>query len=64
MKSLASPVYRGSTVVFERQADASDDWRHETGGLVKAYLRSPRRELSRSTLVHLSSTHGAIGRVI
>ena len=42
--------------MFERQADVSDDWRHEAGGLVKAYLRSPRRELSRSTLVHLSVT--------
>src|SRR3984885_13097427 len=31
-RSLATPTYRGSTVVFERQADVSDDWRQtETG---------------------------------
>jgi cystathionine beta-lyase len=30
--SLAMPTYRGSTVLFDRQADVSDDWRHaETG---------------------------------
>ena len=30
--SLVTPTYRGSTVVFERQADVTDDWRQtETG---------------------------------
>lgn len=29
--SLAAPVYRGSTVLFKRQADVSDSWRHAEG---------------------------------
>jgi cysteine-S-conjugate beta-lyase len=31
-KSLATPVYRGSTVLFERQADVVDDWRQTEHG--------------------------------
>jgi cysteine-S-conjugate beta-lyase len=31
-RSLAMPTYRGSTVVFERQADVSDDWRQTENG--------------------------------
>jgi cysteine-S-conjugate beta-lyase len=30
--SLVTPIYRGSTVVFERQADVSDDWRQSENG--------------------------------
>lgn len=30
-RSLATPTYRGSTVLFERQADVVDDWRHGDG---------------------------------
>ena len=30
-RSLATPLYRGSTVLFDRFADASDDWRQATG---------------------------------
>jgi cysteine-S-conjugate beta-lyase len=30
--SLVTPIYRGSTVVFERQADVSDDWRQTENG--------------------------------
>jgi cysteine-S-conjugate beta-lyase len=31
-RSLATPTYRGSTVVFDRQADVSDDWRQTEHG--------------------------------
>jgi cystathionine beta-lyase len=31
-RSLVTPTYRGSTVVFERQADVSDDWRQTENG--------------------------------
>jgi cystathionine beta-lyase len=31
-RSLAMPTYRGSTVVFDRQADVSDDWRQTERG--------------------------------
>lgn len=31
-RSLAMPTYRGSTVLFKRQADVSDDWRQTENG--------------------------------
>ncbi len=31
-RSLATPTYRGSTVIFARQADVSDDWRQTENG--------------------------------
>ena len=31
-RSLATPIYRGSTVVFERQADIVSDWRQTENG--------------------------------
>ena len=31
-KSLATPVYRGSTVVFDEQAAVTDDWRQAENG--------------------------------
>jgi len=31
-QSLATPVYRGSTVVFDRQKDVNDDWRQAEKG--------------------------------
>jgi cysteine-S-conjugate beta-lyase len=31
-RSLVTPTYRGSTVVFQRQADVSDDWRQTENG--------------------------------
>ncbi len=30
-KSLVTPVFRGSTIVFPSAADAKHDWRHEAG---------------------------------
>jgi cystathionine beta-lyase len=31
-RSLAAPTYRGSTVLFERQADVGDDWQQTVNG--------------------------------
>lgn len=31
-KSLATPTYRGSTVVFDKQADVTDDWKQSENG--------------------------------
>ncbi len=31
-RSLATPTYRGSTVLFERQADVGDDWQQTVNG--------------------------------
>jgi cystathionine beta-lyase len=39
--SLATPTYRGSTVVFERQADVSDDWRQTENGYTYGLYGTP-----------------------
>jgi cystathionine beta-lyase len=40
-RSLTTPVYRGSTVLFERAADAVDDWRQRTFGYTYGLYGSP-----------------------
>jgi cysteine-S-conjugate beta-lyase len=40
-RSLAVPTYRGSTVVFERQSDVSDDWRQTQGGYTYGVYGTP-----------------------
>src|ERR1700676_4057674 len=40
-RSLAMPTYRGSTVVFERQADVSDDWRQTENGYTYGLYGTP-----------------------
>jgi len=40
-RSLVTPVYRGSTVLFERQADAHDDWRTNTEGYAYGLFGTP-----------------------
>ena len=40
-RSLATPVYRGSTVLFERMADAHDDWRANTEGYAYGLFGTP-----------------------
>ena len=40
-RSLAMPTYRGSTVVFERQSDVSDDWRQTQVGYTYGVYGTP-----------------------
>ena len=40
-RSLATPTYRGSTVVFERQADLIDDWRQTEKGYIYGLYGTP-----------------------
>jgi cysteine-S-conjugate beta-lyase len=40
-RSLATPTYRGSTVVFERQADVSEDWRQTESGYTYGLYGTP-----------------------
>jgi cystathionine beta-lyase len=40
-RSLAMPTYRGSTVVFERQADMSDNWRQTENGYTYGLYGTP-----------------------
>lgn len=45
-RSLSMPVYRGSTVLFERAADIDDNWRQESHGYTYGLYGSPTvREL-------------------
>jgi len=40
-RSLAYPVYRGSTVLFERQSQVVDDWDHQTNGYTYGLYGTP-----------------------
>jgi cystathionine beta-lyase len=40
-RSLTTPTYRASTVVFERQADVSDDWRQTESGYTYGLYGTP-----------------------
>lgn len=40
-RSLSTPTYRASTVVFERQADVSDDWRQSENGYTYGLYGTP-----------------------
>jgi cysteine-S-conjugate beta-lyase len=40
-RSLATPTYRGSTVLFERQTDVSDDWRQTENGYTYGLYGTP-----------------------
>jgi len=40
-RSLATPTFRGSTVIFERQSDVSDDWRQTQGGYTYGLYGTP-----------------------
>ena len=40
-KSLATPVYRGSTVLFPAQSKVTDDWRHANAGYTYGLYGTP-----------------------
>jgi cysteine-S-conjugate beta-lyase len=40
-RSLATPTHRGSTVLFERQGDVSDDWRQTENGYTYGLYGTP-----------------------
>ena len=40
-RSLVTPVYRGSTTLFPRAADASEDWDHERAGYTYGLYGTP-----------------------
>src|SRR3984957_17978318 len=40
-RSLATPTYRGSTVLFERQADVTDDWQQKEHGYTYGLYGTP-----------------------
>ena len=55
-KSLATPVYRGSTVVFARQADVTDDWQQTENGYSYGLYGTPT---SLELAARLSGLEGA-----
>lgn len=40
-RSLVTPVYRGSTTLFQRSADAGEDWNHERAGYTYGLYGTP-----------------------
>lgn len=44
-RSFATPVYRGSTILFEKMADAHDEWHLERGWNYGLYGTSAALEL-------------------
>ena len=55
-RSLATPVFRGSTVVFDRLADARDDWTAEDGYTYGLYGTPTTRELA-GRIAELEGAH-------
>ncbi len=55
-RSLATPVFRGSTVVFDRLADARDDWTAENGYSYGLYGTPTTRELA-ERIAELEGAH-------
>lgn len=56
-KSLAIPVYRGSTVVFDRQEDAVDDWRHRQRGYSYGLYGTPTTMELGARIAELENAH-------
>jgi len=40
-RSLATPIYRGSTTLFDRARDVHDDWRHDDGSFTYGLYGTP-----------------------
>ncbi len=58
-RSLATPVFRGSTVVFDRLADARDDWTAENGYTYGLYGTPTTRELA-ERIAELEGAHHTV----
>jgi cystathionine beta-lyase len=56
-QSLAMPTYRGSTVVFERQSDVSDDWRQTQCGYTYGVYGTPTVLELGARIAELESAH-------
>ncbi len=55
-RSLATPVFRGSTVVFDRLADARDDWTADDGYTYGLYGTPTTRDLA-ARITELEGAH-------
>ncbi len=58
-RSLATPVFRGSTVVFDRLADARDDWTADDGYTYGLYGTPTTRELA-ARIAELEGAHHTV----
>ena len=56
-RSLATPVYRGSTVVFENQAAVSDDWRQAENGYSYGLYGTPTSLELSARIADLEGAH-------
>lgn len=56
-RSLATPVYRGSTVVFDSQGDVSDDWQQDKSGYSYGLYGTPTALELASRIAKLEQAH-------
>ncbi len=56
-KSLATPTYRGSTVVFEKQSDVTDDWQQSQNGYSYGLYGTPTSLELAARLSNLEGAH-------
>jgi cysteine-S-conjugate beta-lyase len=56
-RSLATPVYRGSTVIFDKSADIIDDWRQKTFGYTYGSYGSPTVVELGSRIAEIEGAH-------
>ncbi len=56
-RSLATPVYRGSTVVFDQQSDVSDDWQQDKNGYSYGLYGTPTTLELASRIARLEQAH-------
>ena len=56
-RSLATPVYRGSTVVFDKQSSVSDDWQQAEKGYTYGLYGTPTALELAARIAELENAH-------
>lgn len=56
-RSLATPVYRGSTVVFDKQQQVTDNWQQDRNGYSYGLYGTPTTLELASRIAHLEQAH-------
>ena len=62
-KSLATPVYRGSTVVFDDQASVRDGWQQEKHGYSYGLYGTPTSLELAARITHLEGAHNSLSLI-
>jgi cysteine-S-conjugate beta-lyase len=56
-RSLATPIYRGSTTLFERSRDLRDDWHHDDGSFTYGLYGTPTTLELANRIAELENGH-------